>query len=261
MITMGRQITHAFGWRLDRGRKRENNEDSVGAVKIRQASAHNALSAGIYMVADGVGGMEAGDIASELAVETAMNELMRRLYQDATPDEIEQLLHAAADRAHRTVRASSDDEDKRATTLVIAIVIDSTAYILNVGDSRAYIISDGDIRQVTTDHTMAQALADAGYIPQAEVVNHPRRNILSRAIGMSDAVEADIFVEKLAVGDYLLLCTDGLYTNVPEEDIVRIVTGSGSLELASKRLTNAANDAGGDDNIAVIVVEVQERMV
>lgn len=260
MVTLRNQITQAFGWRLDRGRKREKNEDSVGAVKIRQASAHNALSAGIYMVADGVGGMEAGDIASELAVETAMNELMRRLYQEATADEIAILLHTAADRAHRTVRASSDDDDKRATTLVIAIVIDNTAHILNVGDSRAYIISEGEMRQVTTDHTMAQALADAGYINQEEVVGHPRRNILSRAIGMSDSVEPDIFVETLAVGDYLMLCTDGLYAFVPEDEIVRTITGSGSLDQASQRLTKAANDAGGADNIAIIVVEIRERL-
>ena len=142
----------------------------------------------------------------------------------------------------------------------MALIIETTAYILNIGDSRAYVLSGDRLRQITTDHTYAQALVEAGAIQAEEAQDHPFNNSLSRYLGGShDHFEPDVFIEHLNVGDYLLLCSDGLYNLVPEDDIISLIQSSESPQVATKRLTEAANDAGGKDNIAVIVIQIMER--
>jgi protein phosphatase len=253
------KVTQDFGSELDKGRKRENNEDSLGTAKIKQWSEDESRSIGIYMVADGIGGSERGEEASKLAVQTAMNEMLTHINEEATDVHLMGWLVEAAQQAHHAIRIQNQDTPKSGTTLVMAAVIAEKVYIVNIGDSRAYVIANGKLRKVTHDHTMAQALADAGIITEEEIDHHPNRHVLYQAVGVDAEMEPDLFVETLQLGDYLLLCSDGLYSEVASDEIVHIVTEAESPQAASKQLTQAANDAGGDDNIAVVVVKIRER--
>ena len=162
--------------------------------------------------------------------------------------------------AHETILRQYQDYHKLpATTLVLAVVVKTKAYILNVGDSRAYVLANGSLRQITTDHTFSQELLEAGALTEEQAAKHPLSNALSRHLGGHDSFEPDIFVENLMVGDYLLLCSDGLYNLVSEAQMIAILQEAESPQMATKQLTQAANDAGGKDNIAVVVVEIVER--
>lgn len=251
-------ITHAYGWQLDKGQVRESNQDSLGAAKVKLVSEDTNRSMGVYMVADGVAGADDGNIASEQAVQTAMEEMMRHVNRQDTTEGILSALHDAAQSAHHSIRLQSDSGKKRATTLVMAVVVEKKAYIINVGDSRAYLIRDNAIRQITHDHTVAQALADGGVIDANEIEEHPFKNVLSQAVGANN-FDADQFTVDIQVDDYLLLCSDGLYGYVAGHRIMDIVYEAESPQAASAALVKAANDAGGRDNIATIVVRIDER--
>ena len=140
----------------------------------------------------------------------------------------------------------------------MAAVIENQVYIVNIGDSRAYLLRDNDLRQITKDHTIAQAFVDQGLIEQDEVSDHPYSNVLSQALGVED-IDGDVFTEQVNIGDYLLLCSDGLYGYVTSDDITSIITQAETPQIASDELTKAANQGGGKDNIAVIVVELLAR--
>ncbi len=252
------EITHAFGWQLDKGRLRERNEDSLGAAKIKLISEGARRSVGLYMIADGIGGMPKGDEASKIAVQTAMQEMMSHINQANDAEDIMAWLQEAAQMAHLTIRLQKKDEDSQGTTLVMATVIEDNIYIANIGDSRAYLIHDDNLRQITKDHTFAQALADQGAIEQVDVDKSPFINVLSQAVGM-DKINCDLYQENAMIGDYLLLCSDGLYGFVETATILDIIHHADTPQIASDELIKSANDAGGKDNIAVIVVEIQER--
>ena len=252
------EITHAFGWQLDKGRLRERNEDSLGAAKIKLISEGARRSVGLYMVADGIGGLPEGDEASKVAIQIAMQEMMSHINQANDAEDIMAWLQGAAQMAHLTIRLQKKVEDSQGTTLVMAAVIEDRIYVANIGDSRAYIIHEGTMRQITKDHTIAQALADKGVIEQKDVDKSPFTNVLSQAVGM-DKITCDVYQENATIGDYLLLCSDGLYSYVSEDTILGVIQAADTPQSASDDLTKLANEAGGKDNIAVIVVEIKER--
>ena len=255
-----KRITHAFGWELDKGLKRSNNEDSLGAAKIKQASEGASRSVGVYMVADGVGGSAGGEEASKLAVETSMQKMLVRISQEANEAAITRWLSNAAQVAHRLIRQrKADDEEIGSTTLVMAVVIEDRVHIVNIGDSRAYIISDRQLRQVTQDHTVSRQFVEAGVISEEEAVDHPFSHILSQAVGSDTDLTPDVYSETVHPGDYLLLCSDGLYNTVDSKKILRIVLSAKTPQQASQKLIKAANKGGGDDNIAVVTVAIRER--
>lgn len=252
------EITHAFGWQLDKGRIRDKNEDSLGAAKIKLVSEDTRRSVGLYMIADGIGGMPEGEKASRVAIQTAMQEMMSHINQAESAEDIMAWLQQAAQMAHLTIQLQKEDEDSQGTTLVMASVIEDHIYVANIGDSRAYIIQDGRMRQITKDHTVAQSLADQGAIEQADVDKSPFTHVLSQAVGL-DKIESDVYQENTKVGDYWLLCSDGLHGFVDAEKILAIIKKAKTPQIASDNLANAANEAGGKDNIAVIVVEIKNR--
>ncbi|GAB5493976.1 MAG: hypothetical protein Phog2KO_41910 [Phototrophicaceae bacterium] len=252
------EITHAFGWQLDKGRIRDKNEDSLGAAKIKLVSEDTRRSVGLYMIADGIGGMPEGEKASRVAIQTAMQEMMSHINQAESAEDIMAWLQQAAQMAHLTIQLQKEDEDSQGTTLVMASVIEDHIYVANIGDSRAYIIQDGRMRQITKDHTVAQSLADQGAIEQADVDKSPFIHVLSQAVGL-DKIESDVYQENTKVGDYLLLCSDGLHGFVDAKKILAIIKKAKTPQIASDNLANAANEAGGKDNIAVIVVEIKNR--
>jgi serine/threonine protein phosphatase PrpC len=255
-------FTHIPGWQLDKGQQRENNEDSLRALKIDTSTLSSKRSIGIYVVADGVGGEVGGEVASQLAVETVMDELMNRINEYATAEQVQQWLADAAIKAHNTIlQRKKARETVGGTTLVMAAVLGNQVYIANIGDSRAYLLHEGQLRQVTQDHTVAQKFVDAGIITPEEAATHPLSHVLMQAVGNEDEgiIKPDLFTETVTSGDYVLLCSDGLYNMVSEQEIVQIVNDAETPHLASSLLTQAANRAGGVDNIAVIVVEIRQR--
>lgn len=251
-------ITHAFGWQLDRGQRRANNQDSLGAAKVQLVSEDARRSIGLYMMADGVTSLSDGERASRVAIETAMQAMMRHINEQETPQQITAWLQQAAQTAHNAVQAEKEADDKSATTLVMAAVLAEQVFIVNIGDSRAYIIRNGAIRQITRDHTVLQELLDEGIVAPDEADRHPMRNVLSQAIGF-DEIDSDSYTLSVEPDDYLLLCSDGLYGYVASHKIIEIVTQAATPQAASDALTAAANEAGGRDNIAVIVVAIQTR--
>ena len=255
-------FTHIPGWELDKGQKRENNEDSLGAVKINKSNASDKRSLGIYVVADGVGGEAGGEKASKLAVEMVLDEMLTHLNEDASAEVIKEQLSLAASKAHKHIlKLKAARENVGGTTLVMAAIMDNHVYIANIGDSRAYILHDDNLRQITADHTVAQKFVEAGIITPEEAETHPMSHVLLHAVGSEEEedVSPDIFTETVSTGDFVLLCTDGLYNSVPPKTIVRIINNADTPTSASQQLTQAANDAGGPDNIAVVLVEIRQR--
>jgi PPM family protein phosphatase len=253
----GEAPPHEVGWSIDKGLVRERNEDSLAAVTLSQVSEHETKSVGVYAVADGMGGHEAGEIASELAVRTAVRKIVDEVTeaQDPMPDNYQRWLEGAVALANRIVHNKAHEVRKNmGTTLVMAVIVGHDIHIVNVGDSRAYIISPGGIRQITRDHSFVQALLDSGAITPEEVAGHPRRNILTQSVGTEEAVMIDLFNEKLDDDEWLLLCSDGLWGMLSDEQIARIVQGASSPNEAARALVHATNAAGGSDNIAAVVV-------
>lgn len=223
------------GFATDIGRVRERNEDSV------------LVEPPLYVVADGMGGHRGGDVASQIAVET-----MERLETDDRGSLADHVRDANRAVWERSV------EDQRLTgmgTTVTAIRIDGESIALaHVGDSRAYLLREGLLRQLTTDHTLVARMVQSGEITEEEAEVHPHRNVMTRALGTDERVEVDEESLLLQDDDVLLLCSDGLYGMVTEDQIQAILEHSDAPQQAADRLVKAANRAGGVDNISVVVL-------
>lgn len=253
--------TLVVGHRTDVGEERPLNEDSLLALGISAVFRSVNAPVGLFAVADGMGGHEAGDVASRLAIQTIAQQatsdvLLPASIGEPLPDP-RQWLTVAMSTANRAVydqrqTAASD----MGTTLVMALVDGDTATIANVGDSRAYLLTPPGIVQVTTDHSLVERLVAAGHIRPEEATSHPQRNIIYRVIGEKSWVDVDVFQQHLAPGEALLLCSDGLSSMVPDEQMWQIWRTSSSPQHACDRLVKAANLAGGEDNITVVVVQV-----
>ena len=249
--------TPEVGWSLDKGTVRENNEDSLAAVTLNQASEADSQSIGVYAVADGMGGHESGEVASKLAVRTAVRQVMGAVAETETdmPENYRQWLEGAVTLANQVVHQKSADENKSmGTTLVMAVVVGNDVHIANVGDSRAYLISPTEIRQITRDQSFVQSLVDKGVITPEEAVNHPRRNILTQAIGSADDVDIDVFKETLGDNESLLLCSDGLWDTLGDEEILSLVKAAATPSAACQALVDTCNAKGARDNIAAVLI-------
>ena len=231
----------------DVGQKRKMNQDYVFVSEGPVGNLPN-----LFTVADGMGGHNAGDYASSHAVRILVDEIR----EDADYNPVKVIRHAI-EAANTEIRnRAQEDENLRGmgTTMVVATIVDQYAYVANVGDSRLYVIQDG-IRQVTRDHSLVQEMVRMGEISEAEARNHPDKNIITRAIGVKEDVEPDIYEYRLKKGDMILMCTDGLSNMVEDEDMFNIVKGSRDVVEAVQMLIEKANSNGGRDNIGVIVAE------
>jgi protein phosphatase len=228
--------------RTDVGQQRETNED---AALIR-----NLGEAHLLAVADGMGGHAAGDVASELAIETFADTVEAALERDRTAGE--SVLREAVVEANEAVldRAAADGLEGMGTTLVAALVQGGRALFVNVGDSRGYHIDErGRLEQVTTDQSLVQELVEQGELTEAEARDHPQRNVVSQALGTDETIEPDL--DSIAFGGTVLCCSDGLPEEVKDEALASVVDDAMSVEAAAETLINRANAAGGSDNIAV----------
>jgi protein phosphatase len=208
----------------------------------------------LFVVADGMGGHDAGEVASRIAVDTVCGEIEKFVKQEKDPLLlIEQVVH----KANREVRFEGLSRGSNmGTTLSLALVLGNTAYIANVGDSRAYWIENGSITQITRDHSLVAKLVEAEKLTKEEARNHPKANLLYRTIGTDEELKVDTFQKELNPGGHLVLCTDGLWGEVSDEEIHRIIRSSADARSANEELIQSANTHGGKDNITAVVVKV-----
>jgi serine/threonine protein phosphatase PrpC len=253
-----RQLLAACGQSV--GKQREHNEDSLVAFSITLGIEPNSIPLGLYIVADGMGGYQYGEVASEAAVRSVTGNILRKfLAYIANPSEpmeesLQELLRGALGEAQRIVLQAAPGGG---TTLTAALVLGAQVTVAHVGDSRAYILRpDRRIEPLTRDHTLVKRLEELGQITAQEASTHPQRNVLYRALGQGEALDPDIFTAPFPQPGYVLLCSDGLWGVVPEADICQIVYESPDMQTACQNLLQAANSAGGPDNISVILVQL-----
>ncbi|BCL77817.1 serine/threonine-protein phosphatase [Ktedonobacteria bacterium brp13] len=242
--------------RTDVGRKRQHNEDSVAYIIPKDQELLTQKGA-LFIVADGMGGHAAGEVASEIAVDT----ICTLYYQDPDID-VHSSLSRAIFYANATIyqRATENEEHSgMGTTCVVAVMRGSTAFVANVGDSRGYLVRKGQVRQITQDHSWVAEQVRMGQMTEEEAHSHSMRNIITRSLGPFPEVEPDIFVEQLEEGDALVLCSDGLCGMVSDNEITTIVENFGPQESVY-RLVECANEQGGIDNITAIVARVHQRV-
>ncbi len=241
----------------DVGQERQLNEDGLLTLVMNQMQESTSQPLGLFVVADGMGGHSAGEIATRLTLDAVRQKAVAELLTPTPqPPAYDQWLNDATAAANTSVfehrRQAGTD---MGNTLVMAIVSGDSAFISNVGDSRAYLINQQKIEQITTDHSLVERLVATGKITPQEARTHPQRNVIYRTIGDKARVEADVFTQLLEVGDYLLLCSDGLSGMITDQDIFNNVNSSVSPQEACKRLVEAANAAGGEDNITVVIIQ------
>jgi protein phosphatase len=229
-------------WKTDTGRQRRDNEDNA------------FVRAPLFVVADGMGGAQAGEVASQLAVEE---------FHEALPDEgsaEERLINRirAANRRIYDLSRTQHEHAGMGTTLTAAYLDDDHLAVAHVGDSRAYIFRDGDLTRLTQDHSLVEELVRQGKLTQEQAAEHPQRSIITRALGIESDVEVDTWSYPMRAGDVVLLCSDGLTSMIGEETIRQILGTETSLDRAADGLIRAANDAGGRDNITVVLFRLED---
>ncbi|WP_270181825.1 Stp1/IreP family PP2C-type Ser/Thr phosphatase [Alkalihalobacillus sp. CinArs1] len=234
----------------DRGQVRAYNEDSTSAIQ-------NNLGEYLVIVADGMGGHKAGDIASSMAVECLQTN-WKKEKAGFRPGRAEAWLLHTIKEANATILSYSNDNTEYAgmgTTLVAAICTEEFITIAHVGDSRAYLIQDGEFNQKTSDHSLVNELVKSGQLSEEEAEDHPRKHVLLRALGTEEKVKVDIHTFEWTEGEVALFCTDGLTNKLTDETLKEILSSGISLKEKATKLVLLANEAGGEDNITVAVIE------
>lgn len=234
-----------FAATTDIGKRRTVNEDSFYA------------EGKLFAVADGLGGHQAGEVASSEALRIIIKEFQENMKQGAKP---RQSAKKAIEHANREVFTLSMRNERllgMGTTVTIAYFLNNRVLIGHVGDSRAYLWVGHRLTQLTKDHTYVQYLIEIGDIDENDAENHPLKSALTKAVGTSDSLQADIFEKKLPASGKLLLCTDGLTSMVKDEEIARVLSENEDVESAAGELVSIANDQGGIDNITVVIISFE----
>ena len=231
----------------DVGQKRKMNQDYVFASEGPVGNLPN-----LFTVADGMGGHNAGDYASSHAVRILVDEIR----EDADYNPVKVIRHAIETANTEIRNRAQEDENLRGmgTTMVVATIVDQYAYVANVGDSRLYVIGE-DIIQITRDHSWVEEMVQRGEIDRKAARTHEKKNVITRAIGGYDTVEAEMFSVDLKKEDMILMCSDGLTNMLEDQEIFHIIKSSHDIREAAERLVSRANDNGGRDNISVILIE------
>ncbi|OFI07673.1 serine/threonine phosphatase stp [Clostridium acetireducens DSM 10703] len=232
----------------DVGNVRSINEDSVGYFKGDNKS--------IYVIADGMGGHNAGEVASKIAVDTTIN-YIKTQYKDESVKDMKYILIKGIECANKKIYdlAQSNKSLKgMGTTITACLIKESTMLVANVGDSRCYVIKDNKIVKVTKDHSLVQQLVDNGSISEEEAIYHPNKNVITRALGTNKIVDIDVYKIDLKDIKKVILCTDGLTNEVTTKEIENIVTNNDN-EKSCRELIKLSKLKGGRDNISVIVFE------
>ncbi len=245
------------------GVQRESNEDSVFSLNTSILTSEKTINFGLFIVADGMGGHAYGEIASSLAVSHLASYILNNLYLPSITNSnihqdvsIQEMVRDGVLEAHRVIKQQASDSG---TTLTAALIFGDQLTIVHVGDSRAYTIDpEGRLLLLTHDHSLVKRLEEIGQLTSDEASIHPKRNLLYRALGQGDPFEPDITSYQIGRGYELLLCSDGLWGVVPEAEISKIIRSVSEPESVCQALVNAANEAGGPDNISVIIVRLSD---
>lgn len=241
----------------DVGRMRSHNEDYVDYY-IPSDPRQRALKGSIYLVADGMGGHQAGEVASREAVEWTMGQY----YADPSHEVAASLVRSIRMANARLFDQAQSDPDKTGmgSTLVAAVIVGQKVYIANVGDSRAYLINARGVTQITEDHSWVEEQVRANLLTPEQARRHPQRNLVTRALGSKSDVQVDLFEGELEAGDTLLLCSDGLTGRVEDPELATIVLQYPAQE-AARQLVALANERGGNDNISVLIVNARQEAI
>lgn len=262
------QIT--YGYVTDpgllRGTRGDPNEDSVLAFQLSAQHSGATQTIGLFVVADGVGGAEAGEVASQMAIRHMAHELLSTLTVpngDApTQGAVQQAIRDAFARTNAQIVDYAVLHDvPLGSTMTLALVLDNRIYFANVGDSRSYLYRDKELLQITQDHSYVAQLVARGEITDEEARNHPQRNLILRSLGDASGFEFDIFPEEgagmeLVAGDQVLVCSDGLWEMLDDQEIAGVLADAPDPQHACVELASSANAAGGTDNISAIVLKV-----
>ena len=243
------------------GKQRDHNEDSLLAITSTIAGNTGNIPFGLYVVADGMGGHQFGEVASNAAIRIMGGHVLRSFHSylfnlptQPMQEPLQEIMESAMKDAHRFVQREAPGSG---TTVTAALVLGQQVTIAHVGDSRAYAIyPDGRINPVTRDHSLVKRLEELGHLSADEAANFPHRNVLIRALGQGEALEADVFTISFPQPGYIMLCSDGLWGVVADQDIYRAVTDAPNLHRACQNLVEAANVAGGPDNISVVLIQL-----
>jgi serine/threonine protein phosphatase PrpC len=253
---MGALLSLEFHSALDTGRARRNNEDAV--------LVDPALP--LCVLADGMGGYNAGEVASDMTVREVREQVLAWAHSAPAgsgargDDDIRQALGAAAQSANRKVFDAANSNPAyqgMGTTLVIALFEPQRVWIGHIGDSRAYRLRAGVLEQISRDHSLLQEQIDAGLLTEEEAAYSMHRNLVTRAVGVEPEVDLELHCHPLHSGDVILLCSDGLSDMLPDAAIAHVMLASENLALMANNLVQAANDAGGRDNISVILAQAK----
>lgn len=235
----------------DQGQVRDHNEDYIGSCEPQ--NAENETDHGwLFIVADGVGGAEAGEVASELACDQTIEHYIANPFKENLGERLRDAMQMANTDLRRYV---TDHGNRRMATTMVAVAIQNEdAYFVNVGDSRGYLWRKGDFRQITKDHSLVARLVEEGAITEEEAETHPRKNVILYSLGSEKTPQIDIFPMPLKKDDLILLCSDGLTRHVKDDELADIISKYGT-EKATRVLVDLANERGGLDNISAAVIQ------
>jgi len=234
----------------DIGKARENNQDAFFESKDPLLP--------LFVVADGMGGHKAGEVASSMAMDAIKKNFLHAQTNLINEEAIVQLIKKSIEEANIKIYLKSLEGEKykgMGTTITLAYIFDEKIYIGHVGDSRAYLIENNSIRQITEDHSYVNELVKTGSITKEEAKNHPKRNMITRAVGSSSIIEMDIVVNKYAKNDILVICSDGLTNMLKEHEINEVFINEEDIQNACLNLASKANNKGGLDNITVVAIK------
>ncbi|MDD2523018.1 MAG: protein phosphatase 2C domain-containing protein [Anaerolineaceae bacterium] len=240
------------------GKARDHMEDAASSIILQQGFRDQTRRIGLFVVADGMGGHLNGELASSIAIETLNAYLIPKICEHLADlpaaEEIELLLEKAFELAQQAVL---EQVNGGGSTLTAALVVERTLYYAHVGDSRLYLVGyDAAVEILTRDHSLVQRLVDLGQISQADAELHPQKNVLYRALGQTEGFKVDHGYRELLSPGFLMLCSDGLWGVVEENKIINVINSGKPLNERANQLCELANQAGGPDNISVILVEI-----
>ncbi|MBL6962026.1 MAG: serine/threonine-protein phosphatase [Anaerolineales bacterium] len=253
------QLTAAGGQSV--GMQRELNEDSLLVITSTLAGNAGNTPFGLYIVADGMGGHQYGEVASNTAIRTFGGHIIRKFHPylfnlPTTPlnESLQTIMHDGVNKAQEAIQR---DAPGSGTTLTAALVLGQQITIAHVGDSRAYsVYPDGRFEAITRDHSLVGRLEELGQITAEEAEKHPQKNVLYRALGQGEVLEPDLFTVSFPQKGTLMICSDGLWGVLSEAEMFKAMNSADTLELACQNLVNAANAAGGPDNISVVLAKM-----
>ncbi len=247
-------LRYQFAGLTNTGMIRDHNEDAYRLPLVDLTTL--AEKGHLYILADGMGGHQKGEVASAVTIETVHTEYyagVPSLESDDPTAIIADALSNAIEEANTQVMRATEGGG---TTIVATVLYRDMLITMNVGDSRAYLLRDGELRLISKDHSLVQRLVELGKISEEDALNHPRRNVLYQALGQGTNVDIYTFNDTLQVNDILVLCSDGLWTEVSDEEIKEVLVQTSSPIDAARQLIDEANAAGGSDNITVIIVQI-----